>query len=129
MDLTVDAERHPVIFMCLGTDIGVTIPEKDEPWLRRKSSIHRVPRKAWSFRFGDDTSAVARMEGKVHVNSSAEDLTMNLMHGDVMMLRGCNRKVCPNWVVLSEPYMMSFWRVCVFQITVSRPSCAIRKSI
>ena len=93
LELDVEAMRRPVIFMCLGADIDIVIPEQDQTRPRQGTSIQRVTRKTKLFRFGPDNPAIMRIE------EDAGRMRIKLIHGDVLMLRGGDRKVCPCYVL------------------------------
>ena len=85
--------------MCLGADIEIVIPEQDEMRLRPGTTIRRATQKTNLSQFGPDIPASISIEGEARIKSGADNLRIKLIHGDVLMLSGGNRKVCPYYVV------------------------------
>ena len=88
-----EATHRAVVFMCLGADIEIVIPESDGTPFRRGISVRMPARNTSLFQFGLDTSASVCIESGACTKTDTDDLRIKLTHGDLLMLSGGDRKV------------------------------------
>ena len=99
LELDVGATHHSVVFMCLGADVEIVIPEHDGTLPRRGTRIRGAARKTNLFQFGPNNPAAMPTEGEACTTSDVDNLRIKLTHGDVLMLSGGDRNVCRRYVI------------------------------